>query len=176
MSRAFVSAAGPNSSEFHHHWYFQTDGGKRFWAEGPYYFHLTLSEIIPFWHTVRINDLRSETGLVGFTIANEPFFASWLTTPLEWLADIVTPDGKTPPLDDGNKQSMNHSSVLRWTSSYGLGVVGQKFAWISGRPANGLGSSRDLLPVELAIPRLDNLAGLSPDDSWVLHEGCPPYR
>lgn len=153
IRRAFKSVGGTNSSDRANHWFFQSDGGKKFWAEGAFYHHLTISQVVPFWHTARINNLLSNTSLVGFSIIGDPFFNSWFTTPMNWLADSVTPDGKVPPLDDGNKREMYMSSVLRWTGSYGNNSLGQKFAWINSQPANGLGSSFDLLPVELAIPR-----------------------
>ncbi len=57
FNRALYSAGATTNQNRSKHWHYQTSSGKRFFAEGPYYFHLTLSEIVPFWHAVRLNDL-----------------------------------------------------------------------------------------------------------------------
>lgn len=160
VQRAFKAAGKSAGSDRQLYWRFQSSGGDRFWAEGPYYLHLTVSQIVPFWHTARINNLLSNTSVVGYAISGDPFTSTWLTNPLHWLADIATPDGRTPPLDDGNKQTMYNSSILRWTSAYGDASLGRKFAWIHDQA--GFGSSPSLLLVELAIPRLTTGGGIAP--------------
>lgn len=137
------------------YWSYQTSNGKRYWAEGPFYFHFTLRELIPFWHAVRGSGLYSN-GQISYNglVIQDPFFNSDFTDPLEWLADIVTPDGSTPPLDDSNKKPMENSSVLRWKSSYGDPNVGSKYSAINNFGNNlQYGSAPDLLLVELGIPR-----------------------
>jgi hypothetical protein len=73
---------------------------------------------------------------------------------------FTTPDGSTPPLNDGKTQHMYNSGVLRWTSDYGKASLGSKFAWVNDQV--GFGSSSSLLPVELSIPRLETGAGTVP--------------
>ena len=153
IRRAFRAAGEPAGNDRYRYWGYQSDDGKFFWAEGPYYFHLTLSQIIPFWHAARINDMLENTNVHPHSFA-DPFGKKnmpgqdWFLKPLHWLADISTPDGKTPPLDDGNKINMYNASVLRWTDDYGDPTIGEKFAWI-GKTA----SRAWLYPVEIAIPR-----------------------
>ena len=144
VNRSFQAVLLPSRGERDRYWGYQSDDGKHFWAEGAYYFHLTLSQIIPFLHTARINNLLSRIYNI-----RDPFRHPRILNPLHWLADISTPDGKTPPLDDGNKVNMYNTSLLRWTSDYGNDMIGEKFAWI------GKATSRSwLYPVEVAIPRL----------------------
>ena len=150
LQRAFKAAGAEAGTDRHKHWYYQSDDGKHFWAEGPYYFQLTLSEVIPFWHAVRINKLLSFTEVHDYAFL-DPFFRDRFTRPLHWLADLATPDGKTPPLDDGNKHVMYNIGPLRWSSAYGDGSVGEKFAWIGTEIAPSAFRS-DLYPVEIAIP------------------------
>ncbi len=148
ISRSFKAAGYGSSLDRNHYWAYQSGGYEYFWAEGAYYFHLTLSQIIPFWHTARINDLLSDTSLHPYHFF-DPFNGDWFLNPLRWLADISTPDGKTAPLDDGHKTKMYNTSVLRWTGDYGDEDIGEEFAWI------GKTASRSwLYPVEIAIPRL----------------------
>ena len=165
VRRALRSAGGPTDQNRSYHWHYQTSnvndsGARRFWAEGPFYLHFSLREIIPFWHGMRINDML---GYHPDFNVSDPLNNSWFTTPLHWMADLSTPDGRVPPLDDGKKRSMNNSSVLRWTNAYGDGTLGQKFAWINER-AGGVASSRHLLTVELAIPR-EGGDGAAPESS-----------
>ena len=161
LKRAFEAAGIEAGTNFRHkYWHYQTDNGKHFWAEGPYYFHITLSKVIPFWHAARINSLLSRIDdrhpnsgkpvihSYGF---NDPFREAWLLRPLHWLADISTPDGKTPPIDDGNKSNMYNMSLLRWSSAYGEASVGNKFAWIDKMNSSSYRSDH-LYPVEIAIP------------------------
>ncbi len=161
LRRAFEAAGIEAGTNFRHkYWHYQTDNGKHFWAEGPYYLHITLSKVIPFWHAARINSLLlriddrhplSQRPVIHSYEFNDPFREDWLLRPLHWLADISTPDGKTPPLDDGHKHIMYNIGPLRWSSAYGEGSVGNKFAWI-GKKINSSAFRKDLYPVEIAIP------------------------
>jgi hypothetical protein len=160
VRRAFKAAGRPAGEDRHLYWNYQTADGKRFWAEGPYYFHIVAGQVVPLWHAARINGLLSNADVLGFTLSGDPFFSPWFTTPLEWLADLTTPDGSTPPLDDGRTVQMYNSSVLRWTGSYGSETVGRKFAWINDRM--GFSSNANLWPVTLSIPRLDFGQGTEP--------------
>ena len=160
---AFYAAGGGGGNDRKGYWRYQSDDGKYFWAEEAYYFHLTLSQIIPFWHTVRINELLGNTPLHSYNF-DDPFGRDqmknqgWFLNPLHWLADISTPDGKMPPIDDGNKRSMYNLNLLRWTKDYGDEDIGKKFAWIDGtadmQPAGEV-NAPSLYPVEIAIPRLE---------------------
>ena len=143
------------------------DGGNRYWAEGAFYLHFALREVIPFWHMVRA------TGQLPGNVT-DPFSSKWFLAPLEWLADVSMPGGYTPPLDDGNKQTLFRSSVLRWSPAYGNYntqslAVSEKFAAIndsllniSGGAVNSIGADPDLVLVELAIPRTSTLRDLPP--------------
>lgn len=135
----------PNDRE-RYHYGFQTGGGKRFFGEGSYYLQFALRELIGFWHSNRI---------LGGT---DPFNS---TLHLR-LADVVTPEGATPPLDDGNRKDMENAPLMRWSSVYGNAAIGQKFAWISDNGGNGFGSSENVLLLELAIPRLEIGQGITP--------------
>jgi hypothetical protein len=153
--RAYDSAFQFATQNRKKYWSYQTDNGKNFWAEGPYYLHFTLREVIPFWHAVRGNGFyNSSNGQISYNglSVDDPFNNSDFTAPLNWLADIVTPDGRIPPIDDGNKAEMNKSSILRWTSGYGDTSVGNKFAAINEK-VGSFGSSSNLYLVELSIPR-----------------------
>ena len=153
LKRAFRAVGAEAGKDRHKYWNYQIDDGKHFWAEGPYYFQLTLSKVIPFWHAVRINKLLSYTNVHDYTFF-DPFYSDRFTRPLHWLADISTPDGKTPPLDDGNKRIIYNVGVLDWSSTYGNKSVGEKFAWI-GSKINSASFRSDLYPVEIAIPHAD---------------------
>ncbi len=142
VSRSFKAVLLPSRGQREIYWGYQSDDGKHFWAEGAYYFHLTLSQVIPFLHTLRINRSRQ------YSSYRNLFTLPFIVNPLHWLADISTPDGKTPPLDDGNKHNMYNTSLLRWTSDYGDDMIGEKFAWIGH-----IASRSPLYPVEIAIPR-----------------------
>ncbi|MCH8245788.1 MAG: T9SS type A sorting domain-containing protein [Bacteroidetes bacterium] len=159
LERGLRSAGAPTKQNRSKHWNYQTDSGSRFFAEGPYYFHLTLSEVIPFWHAIRVN------GLIGshpdFDL-DDPFFSSWFTDPLEWLADIVTPGGTTLPFDDGNRVFMGHADLLRWDATYGLERLGRKFAWIADQKNEGNPNNANLLPLFLAIPAVGWGEGTEP--------------
>ncbi len=159
LYRALESAGAPTDQDRSKHWHYQTDGGRRFFAEGPYYFHLALAEILPFWHALRLNGLLNAHPDFD---PGDPFRADWFTRPLHWLADLATPDGRLPPLDDGNKVDLRDAALMRWTAAYGDAALGRKMAWVADRQPRGWGVSRDLLLVEMAIPRLGAGAGEPP--------------
>ena len=119
--KASSPATNNNSVKY---WMYQSSGGEKEWAEGPYYLDYALADAIPFWHAVRIN------GLLGST--PDPFKGSnkWFLNPVEWLADISTPDGYIPPIDDGNKFRIRNTDLLRWSDAYGDPTVGGKFATV----------------------------------------------
>ncbi|WP_457653036.1 hypothetical protein [Rhodocaloribacter sp.] len=149
---AFEDGYEQASQDRERRWSYQTSNGKRFWAEGAYYLQFSLLEVVPFWHAIRGNNLLNWS---GFNVP-DPFVSTWFTNPLHWLADLVTPDGKVPPFDDGNKIVFEHANMLRWSGNYGDTVLGEKFAWIHERPANlNLGGIHTRL-VEIAIPRTSN--------------------
>ncbi|MFQ5568115.1 MAG: T9SS type A sorting domain-containing protein [Rhodothermales bacterium] len=159
--RALRSAGAPTNRNRSKHWNYQTGSGRRFFAEGPYYFHFALREIIPFWHAVRLNGLLDAHP--DFDL-DDPFRASWFFRPLHWLADLATPDGRVPALDDGNKVPLRDAALMRWTPAYGDAALGRKMAWVADQQDRGWGPSTVLLPVELAIPRLEAGTGLPPPD------------
>ncbi len=144
--RSFSSILSTSNTDRNKYWGYQSDNGKPFWSEGPYYFHLTLSQVIPFLHSARINNKLETYGYIG-----DPFRDNRFLNPLHWLADVSTPDGKTPPIDDGNKINMYNTSLLPWKSDYGNEEIGKKFAWIIGDKQY---SRSPLYPVEIAIPRI----------------------
>lgn len=155
-------AYSEGNRDLRHYWGYQTDDGKRFWAEGPFYFRYALRDVLPFWHAVRINGMLDYHPDFN---APDPFDHPRFTKPLDWLADLTTPEGETPPLDDGNKRSMRVSMLLRWTGAYSeADTLGQKFAWIANRQNENYGAREDLLPVEIAIPRLEG-SGTAPPSS-----------
>lgn len=136
------AAVGESVGDRNRQWNFMTFGGKRFWAEGPYYFDFSLEQVLPFWHAARRNGLVSE----------DVFLAPWLLDPLRWHADLVTPDGSLVPIDDGNRTGMRYSGLLRWSPAYGDPEIGRKNAWIEEQ-LGGPGRRDETLLVELAIPR-----------------------
>jgi hypothetical protein len=157
LRRAFNAAFRQAGADRYRYFNYQTNDGKDFWAEGPYYFHYALGDVIPFWHAVRTNGMLNYH---PYFTAPDPFTTDRFTDPLHWLANLVTPDGQTPPLDDGNKHNMRFSTVLRWTGAYGDASLGRKFAWIGDK--RGFGSQNSLLLVELAIPRVEQGGGDAP--------------
>jgi hypothetical protein len=155
VERALRSAGGDTDQNRSYHWHYQTGnvnnfGPKKFFAEGPYYLRWSLREVVPFWHAIRINGMLNYHP--DFTVS-DPFTSSWFLGPLQWLHDTATPDGRTPPLDDGNKVDINLSSLLNWTSAYGDAVIGQEFLWINNR-VGGPAAEQEVLLVELAIPHV----------------------
>lgn len=74
MGNAYLSSyttqgSGTTSRRYYHH--YQTGGGQRYWAEGSYYYSITLEHLVPFYHALRANGkhLPSTTaGRNGFTL------------------------------------------------------------------------------------------------------------
>ena len=123
--RAVRSARDQDSPRRKHHWAYQTGEGQRFWAEGPFYFNYALSSVMPFWQTVRAQ-------LLDEFKVDDPFASDWFLEPLRGYADIVTPEGAVPPLEDGNKIPMEAAFLLQWNSSYSSDAsLGERFAWIA---------------------------------------------
>ena len=119
VSNGILSASSTSNNDRDKKWMYQTDNGNRFWAEGAYYFNFALLDVVQFWHAIRANNMLGNT--------TDPFHSSWFLNPVEWLADVSTPDGLTPPLDDGNKHIISSAPLLRWSSVYGGATVGKKF-------------------------------------------------
>lgn len=144
--------------------------GQRSWAEGPYYLHFTLQDIVPFWHAVRSQRyLNAPEHNVNFP---DPFHSPWFMAPIDWLADLSTPDGETPPFDDGNRRSMFNANLMTWSPQYGDGLVGEKMNWIfqkiTSENINSQNNAEehegaicwkkcntDVLLVQLAIPKTE---------------------
>ena len=141
----------------YNYWWYQTDAGKAFWAEHAYYFDITLIGVLPFWHAIRANDFLD----YGSGDNIDPFFYQPFVNPIEWLAEIATPDGRTPPLDDGNKRTIRSANLLRWTSAYGNATSGRKFVWIS-EESGSFGSIPESRIVEISVPRTSSGIGSSP--------------
>ena len=159
-------------------WSYQGSNGERFWAEGAYYLEFSLLEVLPFWHTMRANGLLTNYGGYGGNLA-DPFDSGsdWALNPLRWLADIVTPDGRVPPLDDGNKRRIRYANLMRWTPEYGDAELGRKYAWINeelGGPASAESRDRATLLNEIAIPRTAATQAQPPAPEIVNTE--PPYN
>lgn len=139
------------------YWNYQTNNGQSYWAEGPYYMHYSFREVMPFLHAVRMNNTWNPNSNTP-----DPFYNDWFLKPLNWLANIATPDGSTPPLDDSNKHPMRHSDMLRWAPTYGDAVTGRKFAKINDAiheywpNATRYATESSVLLVTLAIPRISD--------------------
>lgn len=101
------------------YWMYQTGNGQQFWGEGPYYLDLALKDAIIFWNAVR-NNRELDPSL-------DPFYNDWFLNPVRWLADLSTPDGSAPPLDDGNKRPIQSAGLLRWTGDFGDEETGRIF-------------------------------------------------
>lgn len=156
ISMAIEKASKPVQP--HHrgnYWMYQSGNGQPFWAEGPYYFDFALKDAITFWHAVR--------EIQTLPLPTDPFSNSWFLNPVTWLASLSTPDGAVPPLDDGNKRSIQSALLLRWAPGYGDPQIGESFATIYDNirkyPTPGNEEDQFLL-VEAAIPRVQN-AGTS---------------
>lgn len=115
------------------YWWYQTGGGKEYWAEGSYYFETLLPPIIEFWHVIRSND-KTASGSKIEAENNDPFNLSGFLNPIKWHYNIATPDGNTPPLDDGNIKPIQSAGLLSWDVSYGDNDLGKKFAFIRDLP------------------------------------------
>lgn len=155
LDLAYKNAGDQASADRSKRWSYQTSNGKPYWAEGAYYLHLSLSEVIPFWHAIRANGMLSWN---GHTVT-DPFNSAWFTTPMSWLADTVTPEGRILPLDDGNRAAMQHTNMLRWAGTYGNQSLGEKFAWIQERPINNSFANLNIYTrlVEIAMPRTETV-------------------
>ena len=150
ISSAMSRASDPvQSQERHNYWMYQTGNGRSFWAEGPYYFDFVLKDAISFWHAVR--------GLESIGQPPDPFFSDWFLNPVHWLANISTPDGSVPPVDDGNKRSIQSAALLRWLPDYGDSQIGEHYASIYDKIHQypSLENEEDqFFLVEAAIPRI----------------------
>jgi len=132
LQRAITRCGGQAKQARKRYWSYQTSAhnevAQRYWAEGPYYFHYVLEDAVAFWHAARAHDFL---GYRQQTPVSDPFRSPWFLTPLDWLADISTPDGQTPPVDDGNKKVMYNTGFLSWDGIYGAEAIGKKFASIT---------------------------------------------
>lgn len=161
VHRARRSAAGDDARQRKHQWAYQTGGGRRFWAEGPYYFNYALVTAVPFWHAYRAQYPAS-------TELQAPFEADFFLNPLRGYADLVTPEGGVPPLEDGNKIPMEAAFLLQWDSTYSADkTLGRRFAWIAD--AQDALPSEDLWLTMLSIPLADR--GLPPPEELVPQSG-----
>ena len=135
--------------------------GQRTWAEGPYYLQFALQDVVPFWHAIRAQGYLTNTSHgVDFS---DPFHAAWFTAPVEWLADIATPEAGTPPFDDGNRKIMDNIHLMSWSSVYGHEAVGQKMNAlyhvltnaVDGIPQTWKHTAQNVFLVQLAIPQAE---------------------
>ena len=153
--RGFSAAAkDAGSSHRKRYWGYQSGDGEVWWAEGPYYLNFALTDVIPFWHAVRINGFHENNkgGVAGFHIGNYLHNPDMIN-PLLYLAETAMPDGKTPAIDDGNKHILSAARLLNWSPAYGPSEVGDAFAWIQLQSGNVSAANDNLLPVQIAIPK-----------------------
>lgn len=122
IATARVKASAPSDDQRGRYWMYQSANGSRFWAEGPFYLDFVLKDAILFWHAIRINEDLEDSF--------DPFFNDWFLNPVRWLADISTPDGSLPPLDDSNKRPIQSANLLRWNDEYGDEEIGKMFTTI----------------------------------------------
>lgn len=122
ITTARRKASEPSDNQRGRHWMYQTANGSRFWAEGPFYFDFVLKDAIMFWHAIRINEDLDESF--------DPFYNDWFLNPVRWLADLSTPGGSLPPLDDGNKRPIQSANLLWWSGEYGDEEVGKIYSTI----------------------------------------------
>ena len=168
FGRALRRASPGNLDDKRRYWTYMTtkkvgeslQDGQRTWAEGPYYMHFALQDVVPFWHAIRAQDylhLPDEN-----VDTADPFRSNWFLNPLEWLADIVTPEGGTPPFDDGNRKEMSYIYMLTWSQEYGDERVSSKMNAIyhlltransKGIPTTMANLDPDMLLVQLAMPQ-----------------------
>lgn len=142
LSRRAMSLGYWDSSEKRlNYWFYQTGGGQAFWAEGPHYLDLALPNVLEFLHAYRANNGEAVRYALGTAIADplalntsDPFYDSKFTNALDWIYHLATPQGFTPPLDDGNKSIMACAGLLSWSGSYGDDIIGKKFAHIRDIP------------------------------------------
>ena len=136
---------------------------QRTWSEGPYYLHFSLQDVIPLWHAVRSQGyLNAPEHDVSF---DDPFFSPWFTEPINWLADLATPEGSTPPFDDGNRRPIFNANLMTWSSAYGNADISAKMNWVfqrvaetqNGQPTRWKQVNPDVMLVQLAIPKTKEL-------------------
>ena len=168
FGRALRRASPGNLNDKRRYWTYMTtkkvgeslQDGQRTWAEGPYYMHFALQDVIPFWHAIRAQGYLHMPEHNVHTA--DPFNSAWFLNPLEWLADIVTPEGGTPPFDDGNRKEMSYVYMLTWAREYGDERVSSKMNDIyqtltransKGIPTTMSNLDPDMLLVQLAIPQ-----------------------
>lgn len=157
-------SGGPEPRRYYFN--YQSSEGERYWAEGAYYFSISLEYIVPYFHALRANGKLPVVHADG--TLTDPFVDPKFLNPVEWLADIATPEGKTPPIDDGNKVWIYPAQILNWSSDYGnstTGNIGAKYQRIVDQEEQdapdmpngwGYGKFNWLNLVELAIPRHQN--------------------
>ena len=130
------------------HFYYQTQGNSSF-AEGFYYYKITLQKLIPFYNVFRTNQVSE---LVTITGVADPIRHPNFEKTLHWVADLSTPDGKTLPLDDGNKVFIDVSEILSWSNAFGNQEIGSKYAWIKNKiPPLNIGNWYNT--TSIAIPK-----------------------
>lgn len=153
IERARRSLLSERQSPLSGHWAYQTAGGRSLWAEGYYYLHFALRDVIPFAVALR----RHRPG-------SDFFRNPRVLRVLHAMADVTTPEGHVPPVDDGNKRRMYTSGLMRWTGAFGDPALGEKFAWIHDRISRtqssdpygqGHAGLDAHLPVVLTMPRLE---------------------
>ncbi len=120
------------SNKRYNYWWFQTDAGKGYWAEGTYYFDILLRPVFDFWHVIRSNNIQHSTSTSDIYANgnNDPFNYSKFLEPVEWLADLVSNNGENIPLDDANKRPIESARLFSWGHSYGDTSISKKFAYI----------------------------------------------
>ena len=176
LRRAYTSAGERCTESRACHWAYNTDG-RGHWAEGPYYFELTLDTMVSFWHAARLNGHLGNTSLADYYVT-DPFRSDWFLDPVRWLAATATADGETLALDDGNRYPIRSASLLRWEGGYGDREVGEQFAYLDDasvdviingaqRRPDSFAKSPTTYLIELAIPRLSEC----PEDPH--NGGCP---
>ena len=144
------------------------------WAEGPYYLHYAAGSVVQFWHAARTTQLNTRPVSYLNGRVPDPFRLSRLTAPLEWLADLTTPQGGTPPFDDGNRHWMYSAHLLAWDASYGDAAIGRKFAWIDLTNPGARAVSSALL--SLSIPKAPLGTETAPPDVYGYGGGYPTYQ
>ena len=178
FGRGLRRAAPGNLKDKRHYWTYMTtrevgetfQDGQRTWAEGPYYMHFALQDTIPFWHAMRAQGfLRHKPFRVNIS---DPFNSEWFINPLEWLADIATPEGGTPPFDDGNRKEMTYVHMMTWDGEYGDEKVAQKmntiYRTLTGAGDDGIPKhlnhiDTDVLLVQLVMPKTMGVTPLAPE-------------
>ena len=160
LSRALRSAGPNDRPKRKHHWAYQTGGGNRYWAEGPFYFNYALVTVLPFWMALRVHQPD------GFAY-DAPFSSSWFLDPIRGYADLVAPDGSVPPLEDGNKIPMEAAFLLQWDATFSDDAeLGARFKWIAEAQVNLPGEDiwLNMLMVPLASSAIPPRPTVSPEE------------